>query len=142
MSEPESIGAAASGRAGERSDAAPDAVALWLGERVVRVPGWWARAEGYRAGETLRPEDAERAETVSAAARGALAAMDRLTARRRPPVEASRGAAGPRERRAGRRAGQGTLRLVIVALLSAGLALTVSQPLLRLLARIFARIAG
>lgn len=138
MAEPEAIGAGAS--VGERSDAAPDSVALRLDARMVRVPGWWARAEGYRDGEALRPEDAARAETVSAAARGALAAMDRLTARRRVPVEAPKGA-GPGGQ-GGRGAGRGRLWLVVVALLSAALTLAVSQPLLRLFGELFARIAG
>lgn len=137
MAEPESIGAAAPGAAGERSDAAPDSVALRLGERVVRVPGWWARAEGYAAGEALRPEDADRAATASAAARGALAAMDRLTARRRAPDGAARGAGTKGPRAAGRAATRGTLRLAAVALLSAALALAAAPALFRIFARFF-----
>lgn len=136
MAEPEAIGRAG---VGERSDAAPDSVVLRLDARRVRVPGWWARAEGYRDGEAMRPEDAARAETVSAAARGALAALDRLTARRHVPGEMPKGAEpGGQGRRGARR---GTLGLVVVALLSAALTLAVSQPLLRLLRELCARIA-
>lgn len=136
MAEPEAIR-----RAGvdERSDAAPDSVVLRLDARRVRVPGWWARAEGYRDGEALRPEDAARAETVSAAARGALAALDRLTARRHVPGEMPKGAEpGGQGRRGARR---GALGLVVVALLSAALTLAVSQTLLRLLRELCAWIA-
>ena len=137
MTEPEEAGAGTG--VGEQSDAAPDSVVLRLGARRVRVPGWWARAEGYRDGEAMRPEDAARAETVSAAARGALAALDRLTARRHVPGETPKGAGlGGQGRRGARR---GTLGLVVVALLSAALTLAVSQPLLRLLRELCARIA-
>lgn len=108
----------------ERSDAAPDAVQLRLDARMIRVPGWWAEAEGYRAGETLRPADVDRAEAVSAAARGALAEMDRLTARR---LAAARPRAPRARRAAGKAPGMG--RLAAVATMSSALTLAAAYLL-------------